>query len=717
MKHKLIILLILTASILPHKVKATTIVYDTITELVVNFNDGSASYFDLEWHPIIVFKGDSVFLSIDTTSMVYYHENISKYHYRKRIGAVHIDSTVCPSNLPLVWNGISFTESGTQTLIIPAVVGGDSSITMTLTVKSESYTLVNDTIVENTLPYTIGNNTYDNSLFSSISYHTSQLIDTIILSNTYGCDSIVIVNLTLYNNIDYFLYDTICENSLPFSWNGMTFDSSGIQSVTLLASNGADSIINYTLTVNPVQSQQVSINITENQLPFIFADRSYNTSQHDTIVLQNMYGCDSSIFLNLTVFSNQTIILDSTICENELPIIWNDSIFYQSGIKEAHLQTVQGADSIIVMHLNVNPTSYSNISQTILQNNLPYIFNGQSYTADDFDITNSNYTIQDTIIITSLTGCDSVIYYTLNVIPNITIYIDTTVCEDVLPIIWNDSIFYQSGIKETHLQTVQGADSIIVMHLNVTPTSYSNISETILQNNLPYIFNGQSYTTNDFDITNGNYTIHDTIIITSITGCDSIIYYALTMIPNIVIYADTTVCESMLPFVWNGIIFNEAGTNEVVLTASTGADSTIVMNLILIPTTYSYFADSVYESQLPYIFMDNTYNASVENDTILLTSSFGCDSILIFSLTVIADSTIGITDAMLRPNYISYSNETITVNPYNPGGILYLYSVDGRLLTSKKILPYTTTKVSLDAYPAGVYLFRFNNITLKIVKI
>ncbi len=603
MKHKLIILLILTASILPHKVKATTIVYDTITELVVNFNDGSASYFDLEWHPIIVFKGDSVFLSIDTTSMVYYHENISKYHYRKRIGAVHIDSTVCPSNLPLVWNGISFTESGTQTLIIPAVVGGDSSITMTLTVKSESYTLVNDTIVENTLPYTIGNNTYDNSLFSSISYHTSQLIDTIILSNTYGCDSIVIVNLTLYNNIDYFLYDTICENSLPFSWNGMTFDSSGIQSVTLLASNGADSIINYILTVNPVQSQQVSINITENQLPFIFADRSYNTSQDDTIVLQNMYGCDSSIFLNLIVFSNQTIILDSTICENELPIIWNDSIFSQS------------------------------------------------------------------------------------------------------------------GIKEIHLQTVQGADSIIVMHLNVTPTSYSNISETILQNNLPYIFNGQSYTTNDFDITNGNYTIHDTIIITSITGCDSIIYYALTMIPNIVIYADTTVCESMLPFVWNGIIFNEAGTNEVVLTASTGADSTIVMNLILIPTTYSYFADSVYESQLPYIFMDNTYNASVENDTILLTSSFGCDSILIFSLTVIADSTIGITDAMLRPNYISYSNETITVNPYNPGGILYLYSVDGRLLTSKKILPYTTTKVSLDAYPAGVYLFRFNNITLKIVKI
>lgn len=603
MKHKLIILLILTVSILPHKVKATTIVYDTITELVVNFNDGSASYFDLEEHPIIVFKGDSVFLSIDTTSMVYYHENISKYHYRKRIGAVHIDSTVCPNSLPLVWNGISFTESGTQTLIIPAVVGGDSSITMTLTVKSESYTLVNDTIVENTLPYTIGNNTYDNSLFSSISSHTSQLIDTIILSNTYGCDSIVIVNLTLYNNIDYFLYDTICENSLPFSWNGMTFDSSGIQSVTLLASNGADSIINYILTVNPVQSQQVSINITENQLPFIFADRSYNTSQNDTIVLQNMYGCDSSIFLNLIIFSNQTIILDSTICENELPIIWNDSIFSQS------------------------------------------------------------------------------------------------------------------GIKEIHLQTVQGADSIIVMHLNVTPTSYSNISETILQNNFPYIFNGQSYTTNDFDITNGNYTIHDTIIITSITGCDSIIYYALTMIPNIVIYVDTTVCESMLPLVWNGIIFNEAGTNEVVLTASTGADSTIVMNLIIIPTTYSYFADSVYESQLPYIFMGNTYNASVENDTILLTSSFGCDSILIFSLTVIADSTIGITDAMLRPNYISYSNETITVNPYNPGGILYLYSVDGRLLTSKKILPYTTTKVSLDAYPAGVYLFRFNNITLKIVKI
>ena len=586
-----------------HKAEAAPIVRDTVTELVLTYVDGTSSYFALEDNPKLIFNGDSVIVSVDTLSLTFHHKYVSRYHYRKRVAMVHIDSTICENYLPFQWNGTTFEQSGTQIAVVSSAVGGDSTIAMTVTVSPTTYGAIVDTIVENQLPYTINNITYYRNQFNAVGARQLHLEDTLLLENSFGCDSVLAINLTVYNNVDTTLFDTICENALPYMWDGLTFDAAGVQTMTHEAVGGADSTVHYTLVVNPVSSIQVSHAIPENQTPFYFAGQMYYSSQNDTIVLQNIFGCDSTIYLSLIVYNNQSDVIDSTVCESLLPLTWNDSVFTQAGIKEAHLLTVHGADSTVVMRL------------------------------------------------------------------------------------W------------------------------VTPTVYSNVSETIIQNDLPYTYNNHTYSAESFDMPAGMFTIHDTITLLSVSGCDSIVYYTLTMHPNSTVYVDSTVCESVLPIVWNGVSFNEAGTHEAVLTACTGADSTVVMHLTVIPTTYGYFADTVEQSQLPYHFGGQTYNAPVINDSIFLTSEAGCDSVLLFSLTVISDSTVGIAGVGETGCTVSYSDGNVIVDAQNSGGTLFLYTVDGRLLVTRKIRPRMVTTLPMSAYPAGVYLIRYNNVTYKIVKI
>lgn len=144
-----------------YKAEAAPIVRDTVTELVLTYADGSSSYFALEDNPMLIFNGDSVFVSVDTLSLSFHHNYVSRYHYRKRVAMVHIDSTICENNLPFQWNGTTFEQSGTQIAVVSSVVGDDSTIAMTVTVSPTTYGAIVDTIVENQLPYTINSLLYN----------------------------------------------------------------------------------------------------------------------------------------------------------------------------------------------------------------------------------------------------------------------------------------------------------------------------------------------------------------------------------------------------------------------------------------------------------------------------------------------------------------------------------------------------------------------------
>src|SRR5204863_7341831 len=98
------------------------------------------------------------------------------------------------------------------------------------------------------------------------------------LTSTGGCDSIATLNLTANAVVTSTTDITICNNQLPYSWNGNSYPTAGTYSITLTSSAGCDSIATLNLTANAVVTSKTNITICNNQLPYRWNDNSEPTA-------------------------------------------------------------------------------------------------------------------------------------------------------------------------------------------------------------------------------------------------------------------------------------------------------------------------------------------------------------------------------------------------------------------------------------------------------
>lgn len=117
-------------------------------------------------------------------------------------------------------------------------------------------------------------------------------------------------------------------------------------------------------------------------------------------------GCDSIVTLNLTYrdgfVDNQTVVL----CDNELPYLWMGQSLTAAGSYTHTAASASGCDSLFTLSLVVNNSFFQTDSVVVMDaNELPYEWNGNSYT------TSGTYTIPGV----TATGCDSVLTLVLDV--------------------------------------------------------------------------------------------------------------------------------------------------------------------------------------------------------------------------------------------------------------------------------------------------------------
>ena len=88
--------------------------------------------------------------------------------------------------------------------------------------------------------------------------------------------------------------------------------------------------------------------IIENQLPWTYLGVEFTTDITDTVfTLHNDNDCDSIITYSLYIHRNTITNSDSSICENYLPLIWNDVEFNSSNDTSVVLIGQYGVDSIV----------------------------------------------------------------------------------------------------------------------------------------------------------------------------------------------------------------------------------------------------------------------------------------------------------------------------------------------------------------------------------
>ncbi|MBQ0082684.1 MAG: hypothetical protein KBT41_05325, partial [bacterium] len=172
-------------------------------------------------------------------------------HVAYDVTQVPVPATICNGDT-FMFHGTAYTHAGTYTLFEQSMTAGicDVLYTITVTVNQVPHTLLVDTTCDNT-PYAFNGNL----LTVSGTYR-----DTLMAAN--GCDSIVTLNLTVFDSLTVDSTVTICDKD-SLLWFGRWYKYDGVYHHTTLSPSSGCNIYHTLYLTTIKETQLVSVNNQE----------------------------------------------------------------------------------------------------------------------------------------------------------------------------------------------------------------------------------------------------------------------------------------------------------------------------------------------------------------------------------------------------------------------------------------------------------------------
>ena len=552
------------------------------------------------------------------------------------------DTTFVSSCDLYMWNQIIYNESGVYQQVLTTSQGCDSTLALDLTINGSE--IGTDTQVhcdsyewQNGVTYTSSNN-------DAISF----------LQNTQGCDSIVELDLTIYNSSNTIFNESVC-NADSFSWNDSIFTQSGQYVYNYTNLNGCDSsmTLNLSLVNYPeldLSSNNYSITVSVDPDSSIdqykFRYRQLGSFSWIAVgVIGTIDGAgqsDSSKtftngILECTTYEIQSRVYSNDDCDSgwnsETQIVTTSSVFIEtlticdsvqfaatspyystSGTYEESFISSSGCDSIIIYNLTVLQSSLGDTLELTTCDN--FNWNDKDYSTSGF--------YSDTLINAQL--CDSIVFLQLEIL-NASFYVDSQQHCDTYQ--WQDGNTYTESINTPTLvlQNSIGCDSVVALDLSIL-NSTSSI-ESVLICEPSYLWNDSVYTEN------GSYQF----VTTNTSGCDSVATLNLLLSTTSVVTESVDACNS---YSWNGTDYTTSGLYEYVSTNAAGCDSLSYLDLSMgfsSETSQTVSSCSMYNVSYPLVggeFIEFNVSESTSFSYTILSSQM-CDSTINLEI-IISDS-------------------------------------------------------------------------------
>ena len=505
-----------------------------------------------------------------------------------------INPTICDGESFIIGSSV-LTTTGTFTEILTNTKGCDSTVTINLTVIIPTTTNVSETICEGTSISIAGED------FSEAGNYL------VTLSDRHGCDSLINIDIQTIAPIREDLVISICDGQ-TYTAAGIDHSETGLYSYTLLSDQtGCDSVLTLDLTVN------TDIQTTLNQSicvgdSILVGSNYYSESGTFVENLIAAAGCDSVVTLNLQVVDTLKTFLVESICEGET-IAMGGSNYSMTGVYETLLISNGGCDSLINLDLTVHPLLETFIDTAVCAGE--FLSVGGEILTDPgvYDITT-----------TSVAGCDSVIHVDLEVNDPYDTTYTINLCAGEAVTIGSESYDATGVFTQNHL-TSSGCDSIIVVNVTVFPTYEIFLTEVLCEGN-DYTVGPSTYNTT------GNYTD----VLTSASGCDSIIHLDLTVLTDIEVTIDEQICDGNT-YSFGGNSLAATGTYQEVFISSGGCDSIVTLNLQVLTVLTTTLDEEICEGGSYDFDGDQTFTAGTYTKS--YTSQAGCDSVVTLNLSVV----------------------------------------------------------------------------------
>lgn len=414
----------------------------------------------------------------------------------------------------------------------------------------------------------------------------------------------------------------------------------------------------------------------------------------------NSYGATTAIHVDdVHVNISTTAIEELTLCEsedyvgkyfsfdrNELTVGKKETSYW-----ELHTENNQ-ADTLRGVSLNVLP-----MVETILE---AKICEGDVYALNNFpSLTEAGQYKQK---VTSANGCDSVVVLNLTYIPVQRVTTMDTICSGT-SLMWNGKEYNRTGVYEETFVSSLGCDSVVTLILKVDDPM--QVEESV---NICY---GESYSFGSQIITaSGDYK--ETF--KTIDGCDSIVLLHATVLPDYRLILNEVI-KSGEKYTGHGFEgLSKTGTYKLELESVDGCDSTIVLNLTVLGGDTTYVEFEITTDQLPYeyetLYYDENTKPGVYVDTITVNRD-GNEYVIVHTLIVkqgtfvedVEDFDLIIVPNPVRVNNTLYINAEFPMEERN-GLIVEVFNAVGQrvYMDTPSIYPIEINALN----DSGVYVVR-----------
>ncbi|MDH3648587.1 MAG: gliding motility-associated C-terminal domain-containing protein [Saprospiraceae bacterium] len=486
-----------------------------------------------------------------------------------------------------------YNQSGTYMTTIESSKGCDSIVTLNLTVVEPTITQIDADICEGQ-QYQIAGESFD---------ETGNYI--VVLSDQYGCDSILNIELMVWPNYSEAVFADICDGD-TYQLAGEQFSSSGIYTISLNTVHGCDSSI--TLNLNVTEAIYATLDRAICTGDSILVNGKYYSAAGtylDTTVASG--GCDSIITLNLEVVDEFVTNLDIEICEGESFTVGTNT-YSESGTYSDMFTSSAGCDSLVLLTLSVHPIKDTVITASICQGELFLVAGNVLTMSGSYDY-----------VLPSSNGCDSLIHVDLVVSEPY----DTThffsICAGESATVGSET-YDSTGIYTQSYTTINGCDSIIIVDVRVTPVYLINLTQTICEGS-SIIVGSNTYSES------GMYV--DSLL--TVDGCDSIISLDLQVLTSLEDTLDVQICEGS-SYMLGTSSYSESGTYMESFVSQGGCDSNVVLYLSVLTELRDTLEVSICEDENYNFDGDVTSVAGTYEKSYI--SQFGCDSTVTLILSV-----------------------------------------------------------------------------------
>lgn len=397
---------------------------------------------------------------------------------------VFIRDTSCA---PYYWNGNEYNVSGSYQYTSTSSLGCDSITTLLLTILP-SYDIY---LIDSAVSYY----EWNDERYDTAGIYTQRFI------SSMGCDSVVTKMVTILPPPENTPEKVVA--CVSYEWQGRVLTESGIYYDIVKSVSGEDSIVSLDLTINQpkINDDTVFYTICENELPFIW--NGYEITQESSrIVLQSKNGCDSFIVFRLNILPTYDSLETEEACDS---FIWRGKTYYRSGLYHDTLKTVGGCDSIFSLSLSILSSVVTEVKRTVCEGDLPVRWNEYEF-------------YSDTIIhFPASNGCDSIIKVELTISSDYNVVVDEVACGDYY---WQDKLLTLSGTYVDSFVSKSGCDSIVTLNLTVSQPYYVEIHDTTIVGN---VYEKYGFTVDANEIGSFDYDV----MYKSQLGCDSLVHLFL----------------------------------------------------------------------------------------------------------------------------------------------------------------------------------------------